>query len=349
MSYPLNRPLYVMKPCSPKAKNKGHMAKLESILLDSSPYVGELKLDGCHYYTIEGRIFSTRISDVTGTPVEKTGQLSHISEELNNPLLKLAIFDGEVNYPGWKSQDVITVTGSLPDEAIRKQNQSGIWLRHTIFDILRDPSGTWIVDKPWKYRRKLLEDIFSAVLKDSKHLELNPLIWNNKRQFVEDVWARGGEGMVLKDINAPYVLGTNDVARPMWNWVKVKCEETDDVIITDFEPATQIYTGKDLDNWPYWEPDEANGTEIPVTRFWYNGWIGAIVFGKYNTEGKLVQLGKCSGIDDSTRKMFSERPERFIGRVIKIKAMEKTRDGAYRHPNFISLHDDKNASECRLG
>lgn len=348
MSYPLDRPLWVMKPCRVKSTNKNQMIKLEQIMKDDSPYIGEVKLDGCHYYTVNGRIFSTRISDITGSPVEKTAQLIHIAEELDNPFIHLAIFDGEVNYPGWKSQDVITITGSLPDEAIRKQSQSGNWLKYTIFDILRAPSGEWIVNKPWKYRRQLLEDIFGALLKDCKHLEISEIVTKNKKQFVEDIWGAGGEGMVLKHIQGLYELGVNDSKRPMWNWVKVKCEETDDVVIIDFEPATRMYTGKDVDTWPYWELDESTGQEIPVTRFWHNGWIGAIVFGKYDTKGNLVKLGTCSGMDDSTRQMFSSNPSAFIGRVIKIKAMEKTRDGAYRHPNFVSLHEDKNGFQCRL-
>ena len=348
MSYPLSAPLWVMKPCRVKSTNTNQMAKLNSIMTDGSPYVGELKLDGCHYYTVNSRIFSTRISDVTGTPVEKTPQLIHVAEELDHPMLQLAIFDGEINFPGKKSEDVISITGSLPDEAARKQAANGEYLKYTIFDILRAPNGQWIVGKPWKERRKLLEDIFETCFRQYNHLELNELITSGKRKFVEDVWERGGEGMVLKHVNGLYELGINDSKRPMWNWVKVKCEETDDVVIIGFEPATHIYTGKDIDNWPYWEPDEPTGGEIPVTRFWYQGWIGAITFGKYNSTGKLVKLGTCSGIDDSTRKRFSDNPDKFIGRVMKIKAMEKTTDGAYRHPNFVELHDDKNAWECKM-
>lgn len=105
----------------------------------------------------------------------------------------------------------------------------------------------------------------------------------------------------------------------------------------------------------------------PVTKYHHMGWIGAVVFGKFREqevgetvdpttqithmtdEGKsyvCTRLGSCSGMDEAMRMKLSDSREEFIGEVIEISAMEKTKDGFYRHPQFVRVRTDKNAFEC---
>ncbi|MBT9167361.1 MAG: DNA ligase [Syntrophomonadaceae bacterium] len=163
------------------------------------------------------------------------------------------------------------------------------------------------------------------------------MVRSRKEQFLEQILSNGGEGIVLKDVNGLYYPGK----RPTGNWIKIKIELDDDVIITGFEPATRIYTGGDRANWLYWE-----GVE-PVTKYHALGWIGAIKFGKYK-DGKIVELGRCSGMDETLREQMSKTPSAFIGQVITITAMEQTADGFYRHPRFTKFHSDKNPHECTI-
>lgn len=329
-----------MKPNHINRDNPKQVKKLEDIM-KSDKYVAEEKIDGCHYLSIGGRFFSTRISDITGLPVEKTENLPHLVQILHDLNLGKVILDGEINYPGMKSQDVITVTGSLPNEAIRKQEHQG-WLHYTMFDILRSPNGEWLINKPWIERRKILEAVGEYIKelypKASKFIHVNPVTTEDKQAFLENVLDKGGEGIVLKNIYSPYYPGK----KPMWVWMKIKAETEDDVVIMGFEPPEKEYTGKNLETWPYWEDN------IPVTKYYYHGWIGAIIMGKYNKEGQLVKIGTCSGMDEQQRQEFSLHPEKYIGKVAKIKAMEITRDGAYRHPTFVGIHSDKNPYECKL-
>ena len=65
---------------------------------------------------------------------------------------------------------------------------------------------------------------------------------------------------------------------------------------------------------------------------------------------EIIQyLGKCSGMTDGQRQLMSDHPERYIGRVIEIGAMERTKDGKFRHPQFKMLRDDKDAKMCVMG
>lgn len=338
-SYPLNKVIEVMKPCKVDVNKKpSHKEAIEKAF-ESPLYVAEPKIDGCHYISIGGRFFSTSTSTSKrhGVPLEKTGYFPHLVEGLMRAGLGNIVLDGEINFPGKKSYDVTTVTGCLEDEAIRRQESSG-WLYYMIFDILRDTKGNWLFNTPWRERRELLEQVSGKLTQACKYLEVIPVIRSRKRQFLENELAEGREGIILKHVNGTYVLGK----RPMWNWIKLKIETADDVVIIGYDPPTKEYKGKEFSTWPYWRDGE------PVSKNYYMDWIGSIVFGKYNAAGELIPLGTCVGMDEEMRREFSENGNEYIGRVIKIKAMERTPEGRFRHPSFDGFHPDKNPKECAL-
>ena len=360
--YPLDFFLAPMKPSKPPKTMSG--TKRLDEMFNSGHVVAEEKVDGCRYFSIGGRIFSPRISDVDGIPVEKTEQVRHISEVLKLFGGKL-ILDGEICYPGKKSQDVIMITGSAPDVAYAKQKDIG-WLHYAVFDVLRDVNGQWLTERPWYERRAYLEELKETKLltditsKYAHFVHLVPVVVDDKRAYLEELLGKGKEGVVLKNVKASYQIGK----RPAWQWVKCKVENEDDVVIMGFEPPERIYTGKHPESWPYWAKGETiieghcPGPEwVPVTKYYARGWVGSIIFGKYSSngsnssnssDGNLVRLGTCAGMDEVTRAKFSRCPERYIGKVMKVKLMELTRDFAYRHCRFDGLHSDKNPSECVL-
>jgi ATP-dependent DNA ligase len=427
VSYPLENILLPMG-----AKEVKDEKKMEA-LWDNPEYIAEEKLDGSRYLSVGGRFFSRRISDVTGFPVEKTAQVPHLAAVLQKyPNL---ILDGEVYYPGMSSNEVTSIMGSLPDKACRRQglgelkrgedgstlywrlDSSQEWkklsdndkedllsptmpLKYVLFDILRDEDGNWLIDLPWKERRKKLEEFHQKLIytheDNAEDIEISTVISSNKREFYDLIVSRGGEGVMLKNINGKYVPDK----KPAWNWVKVKKHITDDVVIIGFKPPVREYEGKELESWQYWENLDktftgeivevvsnacvrhavnADGDEVsvtipatimrgldadgiiryvriygdkpsdvfePVTKFYWHNWIGAVKFGKYDKEGNLVELGECSGLTDELRKDMSENPDKYIGQVMEIGAMEKTRDGFYRHPQFSRMRPDKNPHEC---
>jgi len=334
--YPLNKVIEVMKPSKINPDRASHKDRLEE-LFKSPQYVAELKIDGCHYVNIGGRFFSTQISKKTGVPVEKTGQLPHLVEGLLKSGMANVILDGEIYYPGWKSYDVTRITGCDPYEAVRRQEQDD-WMHYMLFDVLRDPDGNWLFNEPWRVRREVLEAVGTKLAEICPKFEIVPAVRSRKQQYLDRVLAEGGEGVVLKNVNGFYHVGQ----RPMWNWVKVKVELEDDAVIMGYEPPAKEYTGKELSTWPYWEDGQ------PVSKFHYMGWIGAIIFGKYTNSGELIRLGTCSGMTEAEREMFSTKGPEHIGKVIKIRAMERTPEGFYRHPKFIELHPDKNPHECAV-
>ena len=76
---------------------------------------------------------------------------------------------------------------------------------------------------------------------------------------------------------------------------------------------------------------------IPVTKFYFYGWPGAIVV---DYKGKEVSIS--SGLTDEDRNWLAHTPENIaLGEVYAtISAMEETEDGSLRHPVLIRLRTD---------
>ncbi len=325
--------LAVMKPATIKDDNVKQVPKLEQ-LLDSKDYIAEDKIDGCHYIMVANRFFSTEL-------VEKTNNYPHFHKffsELNMPNL---ILDGEVNYPGKTSQYCTRVTGADPSTASAFQSKNG-YIHYTLWDMLRTPKGTWLINEPLVNRRKLLEYFYDNYIKGTKlepYIHLTKWVQDNKREFRDSIWEDGGEGIILKKKDSIYVMGK----KPAWQWVKIKNKDTTDLFISGYEQASQSYTGKDFDNWPYWK--EINGVTMPVTKYYYLGWIGAIELSAY-VDGVPTKICTCSGISEQLRMELTENMDNYIGRVVKISYMEKTEAGYPRHPRFEEFHESKTAAEC---
>lgn len=359
LAYPFSSVLEIMKPCKVDRKKPSHVERLEDAM-NSAQYGFEEKIDGISITTISGRMFTNKLAVDTNLPGEKTSHVPHLSIPLAEAMGKM-IFDGELYYPYKKSNHVTSITNADVPKAVSRQYSAFIHqpgdsdilpafvanrrnekftiglLRYVVYDILRDIDGTWLITKPFIERRRILEERFNN-LQHIPELDLNAIHYDNFQQRLDYILSIGGEGAVLKDLQGLYMPGK----RPMWNQIKVKQEMEDDVVITGFEEANRVYSGKNLESWPYWEND------VPVTENHYRGLIGSISIGKYNEEGVLTTYGSVTGLTDELRKDMTLNQHKYLGTVIKIKAMEKSEHGVYRHANFMSLHPDKNPKECKV-
>ena len=70
-------------------------------------------------------------------------------------------------------------------------------------------------------------------------------------------------------------------------------------------------------------------------------------YGAYD-DGKLVEVGKCSGVTDEQRGIFAANPDAYLGKVIEIAGQEISSHGRIRFPRFVRFRDDKPVEECLL-
>ena len=326
---------------------------------DDPNWWAEEKIDGSRYLMFIGetgnRFTSRQKSRGTGLPVEKTENIPHLSETAY-PELAGTILDGEIQHKDFSR--TVSIMGSKPERAIQLQQEIGL-IDYYVFDIL-EYKGENVREKTYKERRAILEGVVDKL--NNSNIFATEVVKQDKKEFYKMIVERGGEGVILKNIDSVYVDNTRSK-----EWIKVKKYITDDVVIIGSEEPTRYYEGKAITGkttWRYWEStivdynyiekemtvDEAKSLNYrPVTRAWFKGWIGAITFGKYR-DGKLVELGRTSGIEDSMKEELSDGfckiKAEFVGTVMEIGAMEQMKSGAYRHPRFLRIRPDKNAEDC---
>lgn len=88
-------------------------------------------------------------------------------------------------------------------------------------------------------------------------------------------------------------------------------------------------------------------------------YIRAIIPEERKTEGRKEMAGKIlwsftpdgpivgavgTGMDHRLKEDMLKNPEEYIGRVMRVKFLEKTKSGALRNPVFIAMHEEKTAS-----
>jgi bifunctional non-homologous end joining protein LigD len=296
---------------SPMLASKGDLLTVMRLANDSN-WIAERKLDGGRYmlYLLDGnaRLFSRHISVKNDQLVEKTDNVPHLT--YNTPAeLNGTVLDAEVTRPGADFGGVIQVMGSLPAEAIEKQRTGMIYLN--VFDCPRH-NGKDITSLPMKGRRAIAEKVVKALK--------NPCIvmveqrTEGKMEFYKEVVAEGGEGIILKNLDAVYTPGKRSSS-----WVKMKKAQTYDVVVMGFEQSdSETFKAK--------------------------GWIRSVIFGVYRA-GKLVQVGTTSGMTQNVRADMSMNPSKYIGQVVEVEGQEVLRDGI-RHPRYLRMRPDANPTEC---
>ena len=118
-----------------------------------------------------------------------------------------------------------------------------------------------------------------------------------------DYWVgKGEEGIMIKDISAPYEFKRD------WSVMKYKAFFDVDVRIKDLLEGTGKHSGK----------------------------LGSFVI---DYKGKEVRVG--SGLTDSLREELWIDRDKHVGRLIEVRYQEETPDGSLRFPTFVCFRNDK--------
>lgn len=277
-----------------RAKHKKHEA-----LMTDPMWVAEEKLDGwrflLHYGGELERAYMTgrRISDVTGKFSEKGQCAPSLWPKWDD--CGYTVLDGEVMPPDRAGfRDLAGIMNVTPEQAeVRLAEIGQPWYR--VFDILF-LDGEDLRQRTWLERKHRLAKLIPEL--DNERITFVDHDYE-KQAMYDKIVARGGEGVVLKDISGEYGEG----------WVKVKREATLDVVITGFTDAKFGVGGK------------------------FYGQIGAAIVSVYASTGQMLEVAQVSGMDDATRQHMTDHKEQWIGKVIEISAYKWAKD-RLQHPRF---------------
>lgn len=268
---------------------------------------------------------SRSLSKVTGEYGDKTAHLPHLMEFVRT-LPENTILIGELCFSdiSKKSKDVGAILRCLPEKAVERQKSTPLTLY--VFDIVM-ADGIDVTTAPL-YKRLALLDMIQW---------LPPLIV--KAEFftsaelpdrLSDIWANGGEGVVMIQQNSKYSSGRSENIS-----YKIKQEMNEiECLVIGTEAATREYKGNNPD-WQYYMDGE------PVNRIFYNGWAAAIV-----VDHKGTKVSVASGLNDDDREwLASPAAQELIAQkqlYAVISGMEITESGSIRHPYLIRLRTEVN-------
>lgn len=267
---------------------------------------------------------------------EYTSHVPQLVEELKKLPVGI-ILDGELiystNHVCWDAgipivnfNKTMRIMGSLPARAREMQTAMGP-IKLIVWDILGYGNEP-LVNQSWYRRRALLVSIYETYFNPSFIVILNA-VWNVKDYYegaegaYYDLVSADVEGIILKEKNSFYLPG----GRRANTWYKLKAEKTFDVVVMGGTKGT----GK------------------------YSHLIGALEFGVYDYDGKLVYIGKCSGMTDEERerwtKYLAERKNSTPLQVIEIKSNDLVGSGKFRtprHPQYLRVRTDKYPADCKI-
>lgn len=331
-------------------------------IVDNGKYFGQLKKDGNWYAFVKGingekYLFSRNESVKTKLLTEKIENTPHIANALD-VLPNGTVLLGEIYVPGGDSNATRRYMGCLPEEAISRQREEG-YVHYYIFDSVAYSGTTYFELGAWERWLKTKEIYEALQLGQHSFLELATTfedgLYKRAQKYLED----GEEGIVAKKKDSPYTPGK----KPAWSSIKIKKEDSADVVCMGFEDPTELYDGKEIETWQYWyNPitkenlpvgehfNEQSDVCKPITKYYYYGMAGSMIIGAYNLNGELVEIGTVSsGLTDEIRLELAKNPNHYIGKVVKVDMMEKFYDTyKVRQPIFRGFHDDKNSYECTL-
>ena len=232
--------------------------------------------------------------------------------------------DRSLKYGFWLDGEV---TGQsfqeLMRQARRKENVDADDSVFNIFDIIPDEDfnirGYW--NAQLHKRIDLLEKL-RPVFDECKNVELLTHIkvdldtaegQNQLKRYANDMVLAGFEGIMIKDLNAPYECKRNTF------WMKWKPTHTYDLKVINLEEGTGRNQGR----------------------------LGALVC-EGTDDGKFIQVNVGSGFSDNDRDtLWAEHVELdcVVGKTAEVlcDAITQNQDGTYslRFPRFVRFRDDK--------
>jgi len=284
-------------------------------------------LKGANRFTSRNRCVETYLLH------ELTNNLPHLSV-LDLTPWQGSIFDGElyvkddfihINKPASALEGASAILNCGPEKAKIFQGINGNKLRYFIFDVIKD-KGRDLRVLSLNERQEALNEFKRFIQAEgyNEFIEFEELVYHHKEEFFKKIIESGGEGIVLKDLNASYLSGVRSRA-----WIKLKKSFSIDAIIIGFGK------GKEWDK---------------------KGLMGSLELGVYDECGDLRSLGRASsfpvekriamtGLDKGAPVLKNE----YLGQVVECRFQELNKNLKARHLHILSFRTGASAKpvdEC---
>lgn len=240
------------------------------------------------------------------TIYSRTGEVYKSMEHLKGELLEL-LMESDSDYLIFEAYT----------EGV-KQNVISGWCRDTknqhpelkayVHDCLSDQEFTGEGSQTYEERLEYLQVAFERTNTNNCFLVKQFLVYNQEQidKAAIAVWSRDGEGLVLRDPNAPWCPGKRNATM-----LKVKKGVSYDLKVVALEEGKGKYTGM----------------------------LGKLVC-RWR-DGETIKVG--SGLTDKQRKEWWNEfnYDAIVGKIVQIDAMKESAKGKLREPRFKGIRHDK--------
>lgn len=290
------------------AQNAKVLKKTETIAdaTAKGEWVAEPKLDGWRALI---HVADDGVHVFSRSAKRYDGSVPHVEEALERLPAgtwldgELVVFTDEQDRHSWGS--VQSIMGSSTERAASMSHV----MTFVAFDVIsfagQDSRGL-----PFEARRDFLIEMFTGFQLPREAVRLVEQDLPSE-EYLQECIERGYEGIILKDLAAPYSSGKRGHGQR-----KVKPQETVDGFVVGYKE------GKDS----------------------FAGMIGALIVGAYDESGEVVPILRCSGMTMAVRQEITENRDEWMGRVVEVKCHRV--DGGIRHPQFNRVRDDKSSRDC---
>lgn len=299
--------------------------KFEEMRMKTWPVIVEPKLDGVRVLCVaqhDGRIsFLSR----TGKPFPAIGHLANDVEvmiqnlrtQLRDTKWEKAILDEHGRMGVVLDGEIIAGSFNKTSGDIRRKSAAATDAEYHLFDVisLTEFMSPGPASPMYMERRNLLEKLHT--FSESSAIKIVPRYFAHSVEDIRSLYdafqARGLEGAMVKNPAGAYAKSRSH------GWLKLKSEETLDLIVVDAFEGTGQFKGQ-LGGLVV---DMSNGVHVRVG--------GGFSATEREELWKNFTLERDGGVPD----------ERVLGRMIEVRYHEETPDGSLRHPRFVRFRDDK--------
>jgi ATP-dependent DNA ligase len=275
------------------------------------------KIDGAHsvVHLEKGklpRLFSHRVSKRTGDPIEYTQKLPHIeSKSKTDAVVRAEVFGLDPKGKVIHPEKVTAMLNSGVTKSLQMQTQEGIRTQTALIDV-EQYKGKDMTSASYGEKRRILEEIAR------KHSD-----------FVLPAIATSPEekAKLLKDIRAGKHPQTKEgvivhnISQPQMPFAKAKIISDHDVYIRRVFPEESTKPGR---------KQMAGG-------FGYSWDPAGPVVGRVGT-----------GLSHEMKTDMLKNPEKYIGMVARVKALDISKDNVLMKPSFKDWHVEKNIDREEL-
>ncbi len=291
-------------------------------------WIAEEKLDEVrakwHLGEANNRIDSRNRSDVTYEYVEKTAVLPHLKNFVHK--IPGTVLDGGLRMPvkeihDGKTQTVdwltttTAVVNAKPARALYLQEKYG-YCQYFIYDILYY-QGTNVRKYDYKARYKLVCEVHKQLRSILTIVRLPLHVASSFEAFYRSIVAAGGEGLMLKRLDWPYV--DHGRCKGEFKWKKYK--ELDG-FVTGFIPGEGEFSGL----------------------------VGSLLISIFDKNGGKQEVAAVQPGKLTFRKEISladgDMIDTMYGKVYTVGYLQKTKNARLRHAVIERPRPDKNMYDC---